>query len=74
MHLYNIKMLKKIGSGLGEVIKIDVHTNNTIRGKYARIAVAVDLGRPLVSKVQMRNILQIIEYENTSVICSSVEE
>lgn len=62
---------KRIGASVGNVIKVDINTMNEVREKYARLAMAVDLRRPLVSKVQVRDMVQIIEYKNLPTICFS---
>lgn len=55
MHWYQDKMVKRIGVSGGNVIKVDINTTDEVRGKYVRLAVAVDLYRLLVSKVQVRD-------------------
>ena len=42
-HLYNKRILQKIGQLVGTVIKIDYHTELQERGKFARIAVHISL-------------------------------
>ncbi|KAG8493364.1 hypothetical protein CXB51_010947 [Gossypium anomalum] len=46
----SLSLLKFIGSTIGPVAKIDRNTNNCTRGQFARLAVYIDLGKPLVSK------------------------
>ncbi|KAK5832587.1 hypothetical protein PVK06_016389 [Gossypium arboreum] len=49
--LYQKKILEEIGSLVGRVVKLDIKTNNRERGQFARMAVFVDLGKPLTSQV-----------------------
>lgn len=59
--------------------KVDIHTIKdsnhgrgmftTERGRFARISVELNLNKKLVSRVKIRNILYLIEYEGLSMIC-----
>lgn len=69
MHWYQNKMVKSIGASVGNMIKVDINTTDEVREKYARLAMVVVLRRPLVSKVQVRDRVQIIEYKNLPIIC-----
>ncbi|CAA0827435.1 Unknown protein, partial [Striga hermonthica] len=46
-HLYHKKIFRTIGKIVGKVVKIDHQTAALTRGKYARLAVMVDLTKPL---------------------------
>ena len=48
-HLYNKRLLRKVGQLVGTVINIDYHTELRERGKFARIDVRISLSQPLVS-------------------------
>lgn len=48
-HMYNRKVLKEIGGLIGKVAKLDFNTNNGIRGKFERMAIYVNLEKPLTS-------------------------
>lgn len=74
LHLYHEKLVHKIGSAVGRIIKIDNDTTEANRGKYARIAVAINLRWLLVSKVKVKNYVQLIEYENLPHIFFSCEK
>lgn len=71
MHLYHEKMIRKISSAVGRIIKIDNSTRDTLGGQYVRVIISVDLRKPLVSKVQVKNSTQIIEYESLPSVCYS---
>ncbi|MBA0867580.1 hypothetical protein Goshw_001576, partial [Gossypium schwendimanii] len=48
---------------LGKVNKLDFNTDSKAQGRYARMAIYVNLGRPLVSKILINGSLQRIEDE-----------
>lgn len=50
-------------------MKIDRNTESVARGQYARIAVCLDLTKPLVSKLIIEGKLQMVEYEGIRNIC-----
>ena len=49
-HLYDKRILRKIGQLVGTVIKIDCHTALRERGNFARIAACISLSQPLLSR------------------------
>ncbi|KAK5818542.1 hypothetical protein PVK06_023483 [Gossypium arboreum] len=51
--IYNTSLLKFIGGVIGSVAKIDRITDSKARGKCARLAVFVDLGQLLISKIKI---------------------
>ncbi|KAJ4850484.1 hypothetical protein Tsubulata_022566 [Turnera subulata] len=51
---YHPRVLKALTSLVGEPLKIDLHTKEKQRGKFARMAVEVDLLKPLRGKVEMQ--------------------
>ncbi|MBA0777775.1 hypothetical protein Gotri_005750 [Gossypium trilobum] len=50
-HLYQKQILMEIGGMVGKVTKLDFNADSKARGRYARMAIYVNLGRPLVSKI-----------------------
>ena len=66
---YCRNVVKEIGSILGEVIRVDYHTESAERGRFARIAVVLDLSQPLVPKIQVDDHLIYVEYEGLPLIC-----
>ncbi|XP_050226208.1 uncharacterized protein LOC126676119 [Mercurialis annua] len=68
---YNKKVLRYIGEMVGRVIKIDYCTEAAERGKFARIAVELDLSKPLVSQFCLDKRIQFVEYECLPRICFS---
>ncbi|MBA0697910.1 hypothetical protein Goari_021429, partial [Gossypium aridum] len=51
--MYTKSLLRFIGGAIGLVAKIDRNTKNNTRGQLTRLAVYVELGKPLVSKAKI---------------------
>lgn len=66
---YSDCLLRVIGQAIGQVIKLDVYTDGGRRGWFARLAICVDLRKPLVSKLWINGKLQRVEYEGLPSIC-----
>ncbi|XP_016666125.1 uncharacterized protein [Gossypium hirsutum] len=54
---------------IGKITKLDINTDSRARGRYARIAVFVNFGRPLISRILINDNPQRIEYEKLPVMC-----
>ncbi|KAK9001735.1 hypothetical protein V6N11_024433 [Hibiscus sabdariffa] len=67
--LYKRSFIEAIGSQVGSVIKIDFQTENGCRGRFARMAVSLNLRQPLVSKLIINGRPQIVEYESLPMVC-----
>ncbi|OMO78091.1 hypothetical protein CCACVL1_14659 [Corchorus capsularis] len=61
--------LLQLGRFVGKPLRIDANTRFAMRGKFARICVEIDLDKPLVSKVEVGDNIQIIEYEALHTVC-----
>ncbi|KAI9090112.1 hypothetical protein K1719_028808 [Acacia pycnantha] len=66
---YHKSTLRAIGALLGEVVKIDYMTKSRGRGKYARVAVIIDLLKPLIPSIKVDGTSYLIEYEGLPHIC-----
>ncbi|XP_074289294.1 uncharacterized protein LOC141614449 [Silene latifolia] len=66
---FNPTFLKKIGSKIGEVIRIDDNTATAQRGQFTRLSVEVDISRPLMSKFRLYGKVYCIQYEGLKMIC-----
>lgn len=55
--------MKEIDDNIGKPIKLDTKTSLAVRRKFARICFEVDLSMPLVTRVEVGNLSQAIEYE-----------
>ncbi|CAI0403405.1 unnamed protein product [Linum tenue] len=69
VHFYHKELLFTMGNLLGRAIKLDYHTQNQQRAKFARMAVEVDLSKPLVPRIRLDDRWQRVEYENLPVVC-----
>ncbi|KAL4341777.1 hypothetical protein GQ457_08G026220 [Hibiscus cannabinus] len=66
---YSKALFRLIASVVGRVVKIDYNTSGGSRGKFARLAVMVDLNKPLLSCVSIDGHIQKLEYEGLHQIC-----
>ncbi|KAI9079574.1 hypothetical protein K1719_038478 [Acacia pycnantha] len=66
---YHKSTLRVIGNLLGDVVKIDYMTETKGRGKYARIAVLIDLQKPLIPWIKVDGQTYGVEYEGLPFIC-----
>ncbi|CAN1152494.1 hypothetical protein LINPERHAP2_LOCUS18778 [Linum perenne] len=69
IHFYHVQVLTSLGNLVGKTIKIDFNTQRAERGKFARIAVELDLDEPLPPVVMLDGAAQHIEYENLPNLC-----
>ncbi|KAL4303605.1 hypothetical protein GQ457_10G024780 [Hibiscus cannabinus] len=54
---------------VGKVVKVDYNTQAGEHGKFARLAITVDLNKPLTPCIGIDNFVQKLEYEGLSQIC-----
>ncbi|GMI74430.1 hypothetical protein HRI_001112300 [Hibiscus trionum] len=66
---YTKSMFWAIANVIGKVVRIDYNTLEGKRGRFARFAMVVDLGKPLPSGVMIDGFRQDIEYEGLPMIC-----
>ncbi|KAI9113659.1 hypothetical protein K1719_015586 [Acacia pycnantha] len=66
---YHKSIIRSIGGVFGEVFKVDYNTDSGDHGKFARIAVVIDLTKPLISKIQVDGELIFVEYGGLPSIC-----
>ncbi|KAL4311902.1 hypothetical protein GQ457_01G027760 [Hibiscus cannabinus] len=66
---YTKAVFRHIASLIGRVVRIDYNTDIGGRGKFARLAIVVDLKKPLLSCIRIEGRLQTIEYEGLHQIC-----
>ncbi|KAK9046473.1 hypothetical protein V6N11_052360 [Hibiscus sabdariffa] len=67
--LYKRSLIEEIGNCIGPVIRIDYQTENGCRERFARMAIRIDLNKPLVSKLLVNGKIQVVEYESLPTIC-----
>ncbi|KAK7840427.1 hypothetical protein CFP56_016727 [Quercus suber] len=68
---YDPIILKKIGSKIGPVLRIDGNTASNARGRFARLCVQVSLDKPLAKNVIIGKFRQPITYEGIHSLCFS---
>ncbi|MBA0729619.1 hypothetical protein Golax_022534, partial [Gossypium laxum] len=62
--IYKRQFLEKIGGLIGTVIKLDFQKDNGLRGKFTRVAVSINLIKPLVSQIMVNGAMQRVEFES----------
>ncbi|CAN0884009.1 hypothetical protein LINGRAHAP2_LOCUS14712 [Linum grandiflorum] len=67
---YHCDVLEGLGNLVGKTIRPDKRTQHSVRGKFARIAVEIDLTVPAPKGVYVDGIWQVVEYENLPSFCS----
>ncbi|KAK8522972.1 hypothetical protein V6N12_073684 [Hibiscus sabdariffa] len=67
--LYKRSLITAIGECIGPIVKIDHQTDSGRQGRFACLAVKVDLRKPLVSKIIINGVVQIIKYESLPSVC-----
>ncbi|CAL1378660.1 unnamed protein product [Linum trigynum] len=71
VHFYHWEILFAIGNLVGRIVKLDYHTKNLERGKFARIAIELDMSKPLPTRIRLDGAWQQVLYENLPMICYS---
>ncbi|KAL4303029.1 hypothetical protein GQ457_10G025080 [Hibiscus cannabinus] len=66
---YTKALFRRIAAILGQIIKVDYNTVGGERGKFARLAVMVDLTKPLWPCLGIDDFVQHLEYEGLHNIC-----
>lgn len=63
-------LFKKIGHAIGPVLRVDAHMANGARGRFARLYIQVNLDKPLLTMVLIRQKhIQPIQYEGINQLC-----
>ncbi|KAK5794663.1 hypothetical protein PVK06_035902 [Gossypium arboreum] len=71
--LYKKKILEEIGETVGKVVRLDLNTDNRTRGRFARMAIYVNLEKPLIAQVIVNGLPQKVVYEGLPTICYTCE-
>ncbi|KAL4387446.1 hypothetical protein GQ457_09G020350 [Hibiscus cannabinus] len=66
---YTKVLFRRIAAILGQIVKVDYNTVGGERGKFARLAVMVDLTKPLRPCLGIDDFVQHLEYEGLHNIC-----
>ncbi|KAI9076020.1 hypothetical protein K1719_042036 [Acacia pycnantha] len=67
--LFDKKFLLNLGNAIGKAIRLDVHTAQRARGKFARMCVELDLTKPLVPEFNVEGQVLSVVYESLSTLC-----
>ncbi|MBA0600217.1 hypothetical protein Gorai_006412, partial [Gossypium raimondii] len=65
-YLYKRKIIEAIGRLIGKVVKLDFQTDNRTRGRFAWLAIFINLDKWLVSQEMIDGAIQPVEYEALS--------
>ncbi|KAK9043582.1 hypothetical protein V6N11_071918 [Hibiscus sabdariffa] len=66
---YKQSLIEAIGARIEKVVKLDYQTDYGRRGRFARMAVKINLQQPLVSKISINGQIQCVEYESLPIVC-----
>lgn len=66
---YDEEWLWSVGNTIGKTIKVDDTTRATVRGRFARICVEIDLEKPLVASYRIRGREGKFQYEGLYDLC-----
>ncbi|KAH1097490.1 hypothetical protein J1N35_014411 [Gossypium stocksii] len=67
--LYKRKILEEIWNLVDQVVKLDFKTESGARGQFARMAVSLDLEKPLTSQVSINGRMERVEFEGLPMVC-----
>ena len=70
---YNSEALLQIGKSIGNVLRVDTHTTNEARGRFARLCVQINVDKPLVTVVLIGKFEQPVCYEGIQKLCFSCD-
>ncbi|KAJ8899897.1 hypothetical protein K2173_019600 [Erythroxylum novogranatense] len=68
---YHPTILQALGNLVRSLVKVDAATTNAQRGRFARLAVELDLSAPLRTSLVLDGETIMVEYEGLPTVCSS---
>lgn len=68
--LFEKKFLLNLGNVIGRAIKLDIHTVQRTRGKFAHMCVELDLSKPLVPEFDVEGQRISVVYESLGGLCN----
>ncbi|KAI9075687.1 hypothetical protein K1719_042303 [Acacia pycnantha] len=68
--LFDKKFLLNLGNSIGKAIRLDIHTAQRSRGKFARMCVELDLTKPLVPAFNVDGQILSVVYESVGLLCT----
>ncbi|KAL8170624.1 hypothetical protein V2J09_022428 [Rumex salicifolius] len=66
---YKERIVRKIASCLGRLVRVDKNTYFAVRGKFVRVCVELDLSKPLRGAILVNGALVAVEYEGLGEVC-----
>lgn len=69
VEFYTEAWLHKAGDEIGKTIKVNDTTLATIQGRFVRVCVEIDMGKPLKSTYKMRGKDRCLQYEGLHALC-----
>lgn len=66
---YDRSILEQVGNSVGKLLKIDTCTSSTLRGRYARICVQVQIEISITTNTTIVTQNQTIVYEGEEILC-----
>ncbi|XP_057418210.1 uncharacterized protein LOC130712391 [Lotus japonicus] len=66
---YDESLLFALATSVGKPLKVDAHTTQMNRGRYARVCMEIDLSQPVAKRIWFRNQWIRVEYEGIHIIC-----
>ncbi|XP_039053191.1 uncharacterized protein LOC120195170 [Hibiscus syriacus] len=66
---YTKSLFRVIAGALGKIVKIDYNTTEGKHGRFVRLAIVVNLERPLIPGIRIDGRYQVVEYEGLPTIC-----
>ncbi|KAI9079784.1 hypothetical protein K1719_038405 [Acacia pycnantha] len=66
---FDKKFLLSLRNSIGKAIRLDVHTTQRTRGKFARMCVELDLTKPLIPEFSVEGQTLSVVYESLGVLC-----
>ncbi|KAI9126636.1 hypothetical protein K1719_002232 [Acacia pycnantha] len=67
--LFDKKFLLSLGNSIGKAIRLDIHTAQRTRGKFARMCVELDLTKPLIPEFCVEGQMLSVVYESLGALC-----
>ncbi|KAI9115914.1 hypothetical protein K1719_012844 [Acacia pycnantha] len=68
--LFDKKFLLNLGNAIGKAIRLDIHTAQRSRGKFARMCVELDLTKPLIPVFSVEGKRLSVVYESLNSLCT----
>lgn len=66
---FDEEWLRKAGDEMGRTLKVDDTTRATARGRFARVCVEIDMGKPLRANYKMKGKNYRLQYEGLHDLC-----